>query len=313
MRVVDFHLHLPWWLDDAREASRHLLGEMDRSGVDMGILISIEASASRFKRIVTRESLARALSRSLDLLAQGPALVSSLWSLDVSAIIDRHLEALERLSGDLGAVLEASRLSEGRLLPVAAYNPDVDPRSFAEYLESLGPVVGVKVYPTLYFDRPDSRRMRMLYRELEERRGESLVIVHTGCDPGIWELPEYCRFARPSLVGRVSRSYRSTSFVLAHMGAYSALNPGIYFREALEACDRDNIYLDTSAVDPLLVERALEECGDDKILYGSDYPYVSGHSIGDSLSALRALNLEAKALDKILGANALRLLSRIKG
>ncbi|MCE4613111.1 MAG: amidohydrolase family protein [Desulfurococcales archaeon] len=311
MRIVDFHLHLPWWLDNAREASSHLLGEMDRSGVDVGVLISIEASIGRFKKLVDESSLARALGKSLDLLAQGPALASSLWSLDVQTLINRHLEVLERVSGDLGAVLEASRLSEGRLLPVAAYNPDVDPRDFAKYIESLGSVVGVKVYPTLYFDRPDSRRMVRLYKELEARRGESLVIVHTGCDPGIWELPEYCRFARPSLVARAARALKGTSFVLAHMGAYSALNPGIYFGEALEACSRDNIYLDTSAVDPLLVEKAVSECGDDRILYGSDYPYVSGHSMGDSLSALKSLSLEARTLSKILGRNALSLLSRV--
>ncbi|MEB3859841.1 MAG: amidohydrolase family protein [Desulfurococcales archaeon] len=313
MRVVDFHLHLPWWAESPWEASLILGGEMDRAGVSLGLLISIEASLDRFRRLVNRDTLSRALGRSADLLVSRFNGGAGVWGLDVGDFIAFHESALRRVSGDLERVLEVSRLSGGKLLPVAAYKPGMDPAEFATYIDSLGSIVGVKVYPTLFFSRPDSRRMRALYRELERRRGSSMVIVHTGCDPGVWELPEYCRFARPSFVERVARAFKDTYFIVAHMGAYSALNHGVYFGEALRACGRDNVYLDTSSVDPLLVERAVRECGEDSIVYGSDYPYVVGHSMADSLYSIQSLGLESRALGKILGGNALKLLSEVAG
>ena len=153
---------------------------------------------------------------------------------------------------------------------------------------------------------PSSSKLYKLYRFVESISG--IVIVHTGCDPGLWELPRMCRHARPKFVAEAARKFPNVPFIIAHMGSYSAIMPGIYFREALQAYSVDNVWMDTSAVDPLFVERAVEEVGYDKILFGSDFPYLVGFTIEDSVKDILKLGIGSDAKRAILYDNALRLL-----
>jgi predicted TIM-barrel fold metal-dependent hydrolase len=128
----------------------------------------------------------------------------------------------------------------------------------------------------------------------------------------MWELPKLCRFARPKFVAEAAKRNPEAVFIIAHMGAYSMLMPGIFFREALNAASElDNVYLDTSAVEPLFIERAVEEIGYDKLLYGSDFPYVVGVNLGDTIMEILKLNIPEKAKRAILRFNAERLLKRL--
>ena len=100
------------------------------------------------------------------------------------------------------------------------------------------------------------------------------------------------------------------------MGSYSALYPGIWFEEALEVAKKHaNVYVDIAAVfSKSLVKRAVKELGEDKVLFGSDYPAIGGYC--DRLNGMvncvkwaLTLNLPLSAKKKLMGENARRLLS----
>ena len=64
------------------------------------------------------------------------------------------------------------------------------------------------------------------------------------------------------------------------------------------------VYLDTVSPDPLALKMALEFAGADRLLFGSDHPWVS---IEMMLDCLRAVDCGAADMGKILGGNAMDL------
>lgn len=305
--VIDFHAHMPWWLKDPRSSCRRLLLEADSAGVERLVVIGVAASEEEFRRRITPKAIVSAAHDSGDLLLYSGIPYISRMVADPEEAARWHVEELRRHTRRVEDVVECASIDQDRIAPVASYEPDRGPRGFAEaYKRYAGGLLGVKIFPTFHFLDPASTKLDPVYRAVAEDGG--LVIVHTGCDPGVFEFPAMCSTARPSRVEEAARRHRDVAFIIAHLGAYSALKPGIYFEEALRALDRDNVYADTSAVDPLFVEKAVEEVGAEKILYGSDYPYVAGQDMGSSIDDILSLRLSESEKRAILRENAIRLL-----
>ena len=308
MKIIDFHVHLPYRYRDPVEAAGRLIVEMDRAGVERAVLIAVEAGIRTFRRNVGAREVKRALGEVLDFVSLSRIPMLNKLVYDVEAGIRDHVALIEEHRRATWEVVEASRAYPGRLIPVASYCPDkgVD-GTIRDNIEPFkDEILGVKIYPTLHFTSPSSSKLDKLYRKIAEING--VVIVHTGCDPGLWELPRMCRLARPKYVAEAARRHRDVVFIIAHLGSYSALMPGIYFHEALEALGLENVYADTSAVDPFFVERAVEEVGSSKLLFGSDYPYMVGLTIRDVVREILELGIPERDKEAILRLNALRLL-----
>ncbi len=304
--IIDFHTHLPWRVKDPRRAAERLLAEMDEAGVERAVVIAIEPSLSLFQERVTPERIREAAAEAVDYLIY--LRIRSLREavMNPEASLAEHERLLIEHTRPSEEVLEAAEASNGRLYPVASYNPDLGPQGTVERLRGK-PYLGVKLYPTLHDCTPSEKKLRPLLDYLEENN--MVLIVHTGCDPGLWELPGLCRGARPSSLESIAKKHRDLVIVVAHLGSYSALRPGIYFDEALRLLEKhDNVYADTSAVDPFMVELAVERVGYDRLLFGSDYPYVTGLSMSDAVEAIAFSNLEGRAKEAILRRNAERLL-----
>jgi len=103
--------------------------------------------------------------------------------------------------------------------------------------------------------------------------------------------------------------------ILAHVGCYSSRSPGIWFDEALElGKENENVWFDIAAV-PYVVTREKfidairRTVGLDRVLFGSDYPAVSGASIESMIAEVKTSEyLTEEEKEKILGLNAMRLL-----
>lgn len=307
--LIDFHAHLPWWPRSVEAKASRLLLEMDRAGVEKSVVIAIEVSLRDFRRMVSEGSIVEAAMEAADLLVLSGVRYLEDMILDPARAIKEHEELIGKYRTTSYEVAEAGRISRGRLVGVASLNPDLGFEGNSSMIRSLGSdVLGVKIFPTLHFIDPSDPRLDVVYDAVRSIGG--LVIVHTGCDPGVWELPKYCSRARPSLVAKAARRHRDLAFVVAHLGAYSALKPGIYFEEALKALEEPNVYADTSAADPLFVELAVREVGSDKILFGSDYPYVAGSDMLTSVREIQSLSINESDKNRILRANAERLLKK---
>jgi predicted TIM-barrel fold metal-dependent hydrolase len=303
--IIDFHTHLPWRPRDPLEASRALLEAMDHAGVTLAVTINVEFAVRTFLENVSPRRVIEAAAEALDYLIVARIPYIHRMVMEPEWAVEEHVRFMRENHRDNVDFVRVA--STGRLIPVASFNPDLSIRENLDRLKALGDrVLGVKVFPTLHFTRPDSEKLRPVYDYVAGING--VVVVHTGCDPGIWELPSFCSNARPSYVARAARENKDVRFIVAHLGAYSALNPGIFFREALEALTLDNVYADTSAVDPYFVRRAVEEVGYDKILFGSDYPMVQGLDIASALEDIMMLDIPWKAKRAMITDNPLKLL-----
>ncbi|MCE4624390.1 MAG: amidohydrolase family protein [Desulfurococcales archaeon] len=310
MRVIDFHTHLPFRYKDPVEAASYLVSVMDRSGVERAVVIAIEGGVRSFRRRMNPRYIREAAEEILDYVAYNPSAALRKILFEPEESIKEHETLLVEHRRRTEEVVMAAERFPDRLLPVGSFNPDLGVEETLKRLRRYQDVlIGVKIYPTLHCIHPASRNLQPLYNWAAKNR--KIVIIHTGCDPGMWELPKLCRYARPKYVAEAARKNPDVVYVIAHMGAYSMLMPGIFFREALNAAQLENIYLDTSATEPIFIERAVEEIGYEKILYGSDYPYVVGVDMRDTIEEILSLDIPGEAKRAILRENAERLLKNL--
>ncbi len=134
---------------------------------------------------------------------------------------------------------------------------------------------GFKVISTLYMKHLDDPGVEAVFEAASYL--DVPVVVHAGCDPGVWELPAFCRYGDPSRLEGILKRYKDVPTVIAHMGGYSAFAPGVFTQEAISLARKyPNVYLDTSAVPGYVVRIAVKSLPQGKVIYGSDYPVIDG-------------------------------------
>ncbi len=100
--------------------------------------------------------------------------------------------------------------------------------------------------------------------------------------------------------------------IIAHMGRHTP-NTSQHVEENLLALrDEANVYFETSTVrDSEIIARAVEIVGEDRILFGSDFPFNSYQDpdpLAVELDVIRRANLAPRVTQKIVGENISRLL-----
>ncbi|RLI09404.1 hypothetical protein DRO32_00675 [Candidatus Bathyarchaeota archaeon] len=301
MKAIDFHLHPLPMLPD-----RLLTDEVEAACLEKCVLLAMDVDPGALEEPWIRYRMASTL------FDEG---FWDLYGLDHARLL-----------------LQLGRTPNTRVAELVAERPDVfvgggsvnPSRGLAYVEEKLAEVrelglSGVKIIPTLQFLDPE-RHGEELEAIFDFCSKEKLVLIlHTGCDPGPWELPALSANARPSLYGDLIGRYPDVPVVLAHAGSYSLRQPGIWLDEALALCrENDNVWLDLAAVTYLAVEEKFvvkirNSVGFDRFLFGSDWPTVQGVSVKDAIGrveASRALGEHEK--EAILRGNARELLSRIR-
>jgi predicted TIM-barrel fold metal-dependent hydrolase len=123
------------------------------------------------------------------------------------------------------------------------------------------------------------------------------VVSHTAGSPE----------SSPQSVYEVALRYPEVSFVMVHLGL------GTDNQEAIELVARlPNLYGDTSWVPPEKALQAIRECGEDKILFGTDSPIAGPDTYGAPdfypyyFQEMRD-DLSRQAYEKLMFRNAIRL------
>ncbi|MCE4614525.1 MAG: amidohydrolase family protein [Desulfurococcales archaeon] len=308
MHIIDFHMHLPPKPKDPVEAGWKLVESMNKSGVSHSVVIAVETSRKLFKVRMDKKALRKALSES------GIHAVMSRWSVirriieNPDKVLEEHEYLLVEHRRDNKEILAAAESSGGRLVPVISYNPDIPLEDNVKCIErNKGRVLGLKLFPTFHFIDPGDKKLYPIYQALMDNG--MILIVHTGCDPGIWELPSMCKTARPRSLDGVARIFKDLDIVVAHLGSYSLLEPGIFFHESIELGRKhENVYFDTSAIDTYFVGKAVAKLGADRLLFGSDYPYMVGLTLRDIVCEYIKACWSDDVKMRILRENAIRLL-----
>jgi predicted TIM-barrel fold metal-dependent hydrolase len=116
------------------------------------------------------------------------------------------------------------------------------------------------------------------------------VVLHTGD----------FSYTAPALMERMVRQNPEVTFIFAHMGSLS------FVLDAIEVARRyGNVYLGTSGMpSATMLRRAVNECGPQRVLFGSDYPFWQPEV---ERARIESAGLDPEVERMVLGENAARL------
>ena len=195
-----------------------------------------------------------------------------------------------QLGNDLSAA--AAREFPGRFLPYATVNPTF-PEEVAGELERCFKKLGmrmIKLHPDTHNYPLDGKNYQPVFEFAREHH--ALVLIHT------WEGSKTCGV---KVAIKVADKHAQVNFLMGHSGG-----PAGYEKMMEEARKRTNVYLDLACSRARLgqVEMFVEEVGAEKVLYGSDIPFLAAPpQLGKVIFA--SLPLQDKK--KILAENFKRL------
>lgn len=191
-------------------------------------------------------------------------------------------------------IIAGAKKYPDRIIPFARINPHYSETSVSDVTRyvSMG-IRGIKFHPFLDGAYPanDKRLVHPIIHEAAKHN--LLVIFHCG---DAWN-------ATPSLVADLAMDFPEVTFIVGHMGMYG------FHMEALAFAKRvKNLYLDaTELVPPYWVKAAVEAVGKERVLFGSDIPYIPyGHEID---KIMKWAGLDEASIEAILGLNLARLLN----
>lgn len=152
---------------------------------------------------------------------------------------------------------------------------------------------GLKLHPTLNAYYADSTIVDPVMEKAIDY--DIPLLFHTWND-------DYSNVRR---IASLAQRFPQAKIIMGHMGFEDWL-------EAIAIAERaENIYLDTTetTTEWLIIKTAVERCGDDKILFGSDSPALN---LGAELAKVTDAQVSPEAKEKILFKNAARLLKLSK-
>lgn len=281
-----------------------ILSELDEAAIEYAVLIALDVDARDLNRPEIHEQV---LQRFLDLhIWAGPQIIDGMrYLLETARIDNKHVADLMTKYPHTFLGFGSVNLSKDK-----SY---IDEK--IREIDRLG-LRGVKLIPTLQFFNPlkSKKKMKKVFSFCEKKR--KIVMWHSGCDPHVWEIPQFSEDANPKNIEHMIKGFKRVPVILAHMGSYSARYPGIWLDEALRLGeDYDNVWFDISAVTYLVTKRSFSDkirkkVGFDHVLFGSDYPALGEVSIKSIVAKIRSSPyLTDKEKIQILAKNARDLLN----
>jgi predicted TIM-barrel fold metal-dependent hydrolase len=190
---------------------------------------------------------------------------------------------------DNASVLAAGRAHRDRLKSFVV--PVIGPETEGQVAQaaSAQPVAGLGEF----YVRCGSAQLPDVYLKpvLAAARTHGLpVMLHTGD----------FSYTAPALMERMVCQNPEVTFILAHMGSLS------FVSDAIEVARRyRNVYLETSGMpSAAMLRRAVAECGPQRLLFGSDYPYWNPEV---EKARIESAGLDPGVERMVLGENAVQL------
>ena len=266
MKIIDFHVHPLPVISESE-----LIFEMNSAKVEKAVLLSMDLDPSILNSKILRKDIEKHFEYTSYYDIE-PIYAGMDYVLNNAHTPMEHVAKIVRSQkdkcvgfGSLHIGYKSKRYVKTKLKEVKYYKEEFGFR-------------GIKILPTLQFFNPASTNLKAVFKFAEKE--DLIILYHTGCDPGPWELPLLSTNANPQLIESLVRKF-NVKVVLAHMGSYSSMIPGIWFDEALKLMSENkHVYGDLSAVPYLVnqsdkVESLRKSKLLSKVLYGSDFPVTS--------------------------------------
>ena len=181
-----------------------------------------------------------------------------------------------------------------RLIGYVTINPNY-PDEILQELERCEREYGmklVKIHPFCHEYPADGASYQDFWKYANKKA--KIVLTHT------WEADRNCG---PGIFGRIAHKYAGVKIILGHSGVtYKGCEEAIKV-----ARENDNIYLDIASSQPHfgMLERFVKEVGADKVLFGSDIPFLEPAAQVAKIAYAKISESDKK---KILGINMKMLL-----
>jgi len=299
--IVDFHIH-------PKSPDLKFMYDMKEAGVTHGVILSVDTDPSDVDRPEVNEAIRRdydasRLSGTVPFEKVLQEIRSSLYT--PTHITDQDVADWVQDYPDI-------------LIGFGSVNLSKD-RSYVERkldeIERLK-LRGIKLIPhSQFFNPSENENMDLLFEYC--RSTKSVILSHSGCGPGPFEIPELSRNSHPGLWEPLVKKYTDVPVVFAHFGAYSNHLPGIWLDDVMQMGQKyENVYADLAAVHTLLdveeiVQKTRTSIGFDRVLFATDYPLPL--YLEDTLEAVvRSVKQNTRLSEgeklAVLGKNAARLL-----
>lgn len=304
--IIDIHVHpfLP---------ETEILNEMKRACVDCAVLLAIDTDPLDVEKPEIKNRLRQ---RHLDSLLGYRASRFASVEDEIKQFFQEIVKYYPELKSSNQEIADLVKRNSDRFIGFGSVNPNKDEdyvEGKLEEIDTLG-FKGIKMLPTLQLFSPiENKNFERICKYCEKNK--KVLLYHTGCDPGPWEIPSLSDDANPKYLRPTLERYNLV-IILAHTGSYSAYEPGIWFEEAFDLGKNfDNVYFDSAAVSSFIysekiLKRIREGVGLDRLLYGSDFPVVFGANMESEVSVIkRCKYLTEDEKGNILGLNAAKILS----
>ena len=205
-------------------------------------------------------------------------------------------------------VAEVCKKYPDRFIGFASVDPKAKqaPQILEKAIKKLG-LMGLKLHPPLQDFYPNDKLLWPIYKKAVQLKIP--VVFHVGSTPfgALVKLDQ----ARPILVDEVANAFPELKIVLAHMGT-------LWENEAFMVTEKNpNVFIDTAAypheIKELLTEQLIKRVGEDKFIFGTDFPMpYEGkiHRMKDHVDCINGLGLPLEIKEKIFYRNFEKLISR---
>ena len=299
--IVDFHIH-------PKTPDLKFFADMREAGVTHGVILATDTDPEDVERPEIREWLKQAFSKSQ---ASGRSGFESLLRhIKKSLYSPTHVTNQD--------VADWVKDYPDILIGFGSVNLSKDRDYVRRTLDEINrlKLKGLKFLPHSQFFNPAENENMATVFDYCQQTG-SVILSHSGCGPGPFEIIELSQNSHPALWEPWLKKYSDVPVVLAHAGAYSSEVPGIWLFDAFQlGRDYSNVYIDLAAVDwimdrEMVIQEIRKTIGFDRVLFGTDYPLPlsGGVSWAYVVKRLQANTyLTPREKDKLLGKNAARLL-----
>jgi len=190
-------------------------------------------------------------------------------------------------------VMDAIDRHSGRFIGYIGTNPNY-PEEVAPELERCAVHPGmraIKLHPSLHMYPVNGPNWRPVWEWAQDRAWP--VLIHT------WMGDPYCN---PELCAKTADDYPEANVLFAHVGGPTGTDVCIELTRT-----RQNVYLDPTASTNTfgLTERLVREVGAEKVIYGSDIPFIDA---GVGLAKIVYAKIKDSEKELILGDTMRRLL-----
>lgn len=294
--IIDAHTHIGWgFIEEPIPEPTEYVFPVSGAPIDLSHYSAHDYTAPLVKR-ARRETVRAVLARGRNYHCSASHLERDLENLRITSAVVLAVDIFGKINSEM--VLETSARKPDMFIPFISLHPrkKLNHLLIRKYV-SRG-ARGMKIHPPMQLVRPCSRFVCSM---MELATAYTMpVIFHCGSSPLSPKVQD--RFSVMEDYRKIVSWYRDVPIILGHSGIDE-------WETAVSiAKEFGHVYLELSGQPPDVIKKIINKMGDDRLLFGSDWPYYP--TALPLAKVLLATEGNEKTREKILYTNSHTLLKK---